>query len=103
VWDPAHFGKEAAIMWFIWHKVITVNEWKIHIAPTSISKKRFASLIQASRLNISLGTEFKSKELGDGPLSSCMNFAGFAPISMLFFIENKPSLGKGFLRSLPRK
>ena len=36
----------------------------------------FASLTQASRLNINFGTTFKLGEHGDGPLSLCMNFVG---------------------------
>ena len=59
-----------------------------------LSNVCFASLIRASRLNISLGTKFKPKELGDGPLSSCMNFVGFAPILVIFSLETNPLWGE---------
>ena len=39
VWDPLWAGNEAAFMWSIWHKAVAVNEWRVRIAPTSISKK----------------------------------------------------------------
>lgn len=39
VWDLLCLGKEATLMWFIWHEVVAVNEWRTRIAPTSISKQ----------------------------------------------------------------
>ena len=39
VWDPLRSSKEAAFMWFIWHKVVAINEWRAQIAPAFISKQ----------------------------------------------------------------
>ena len=39
LWDPLRAGKESDFMWFIWHKVVTVNEWRTRIAQVSISKQ----------------------------------------------------------------
>ena len=49
VWDLAHSRKEVAFMWFIWHMVVTVNEWGARIVPTSISKKCVFSLPNTSK------------------------------------------------------
>ena len=39
VWDPLRSRNEAAFMWFIWHKVVAINEWRAYIALVSISKQ----------------------------------------------------------------
>ena len=53
-------------------------------------------------VTISFGIVFKPVELRSGPFSLCVNFAGCVPAIKLAFIGNKPSLGRGFLRSLPK-
>lgn len=47
---------------------------------------------------------FKLREChGSGLPLSCMNYVGLKPTNMMIFIENKPSLKKQSLRSLPKR
>ena len=105
VWDPAHSDKEATFLWSIWHKVVTVNEWRACIALSSISKQCvfFVVLTQVNGLNTSYRIAFKLGELDDGPLSSYKNYVGSEQVIMTVFIENKLSSRREFLRSSPRK
>lgn len=49
-----------------------------------------------------MGLHSSLEKPGSGPLSLCMNYVGFGPVIVIASIENKPSLGKGFLRNLPK-
>jgi hypothetical protein len=48
VWDLLRSGKETAFMWSIWHKVVDVDEWRVYIAPASISKQCVFYLLNTS-------------------------------------------------------
>ena len=81
-----------------------VDEWRAHIAPISIVKQLVYCLpMLVNWLNTNFGIALKLGEHGNGWHSSCMNFVGLGPTTMMILIGNKPSLGKGFLRSLPKK
>ena len=81
-----------------------VDEWRAHIAPISIVKQLVYCLpMLVNWLNTNFGIAPKLGEHGNGWHSSCMNFVGLGPTTMMILIGNKPSLGKGFLRSLPKK
>ena len=71
-----------------------------HQSPSNVF---FVCLIRVNRLNISFGIASKPGELGDGLLSSCMNFAGLGPAITIVSIGNKRCSGKGFRRSIVRK
>lgn len=43
VWDPTCSGNNVALILSIWHKAITVNEWRACIALASISKQHVRS------------------------------------------------------------
>jgi len=80
-----------------------VNKRRVCIAHVFISKQYiFAFPTRVSWLNIRFGIESKHGEFGNGPLSSCLNYVRSKPVIMIASRENKPSLGKGFLRSLLR-
>lgn len=42
-------------------------------------------------------------KLGNGPFSSCINYAGLGPAIMIAFTRNKPFMLKEFLKSLPKR
>ena len=54
-------------------------------------------------IKISFGIAFKLGELGGGLHSLCTNYVGWELATTTTLTRKKPSLGKGFLRSLSRK
>ena len=62
-----------------------------------------ASQTRVNQSNIKFGIAFKRGKPGGGPCSSCMNYVGFEPATMIVFIGNKLCLGKGFLRNSSKR
>ena len=56
-----------------------------------------------NRLSTSVGIVSELGVLGGGPPSSCMNYTWLGSTIMKAFKGNKPSLLKGFLKSLPKR
>lgn len=82
-------------IWSIWH-----NQWRLmsgefslpwHPSPSNVY---FASLTQDSWSNISFGTAFKLEGLGSGHLTSCMNFVGRNPTTIIVSTGSNPCSGK---------
>jgi hypothetical protein len=62
-----------------------------------------AFLTLAHRLNINFGIAFKLGKLGNGPLSSYMNYVASGAVILIVFIGKKAFWGRESIRSTSRK